>query len=274
MPRTDAIDLCVVNHNTAELIVRFLTTLFDEGFDDQRIKVYIADNGSTDGSREMLNDISSQFKITKIDFNDNIGYARACNKLASYGSSDIIGLLNADVWLTSNDVDKLLWTFDKHPEAHIIGPKQRDEAGRITHAGIFGTHTAPKHRGWREHDPDNTKYRDFTRAITVSGAAYFVRRDAWNEIANCPIRQKEPIVRKYADDGGHGGFLPTPHYFEETMCSYEAYAHGFGVYYDGFTSIGHTWHASSKIGGEADQLFRTSQKIFRTACDNHNIPHD
>ena len=52
-------------------------------------------------------------------------------------------------------------------------------------------------------------------------------------------------------------------------------AHDYQVWYDGrMPSLGHSWHASSTVGGFADSQFPISREIFRKACDNHGIPHD
>ena len=75
-----------------------------------------------------------------------------------------------------------------------------------------------------------------------------------------------------------GAFLPTPHYYEETWCSYFARHLGYNVVYDCSISIGHSWHASSPKPGEgyshADAQFKVSQSIFRNACDQLGIERD
>lgn len=62
--------------------------------------------------------------------------------------------------------------------------------------------------------------------------------------------------------------------YEETWCSYHARAHGFNVVYDGSISIGHSWHASSPVGGKQDRHFKESQRLFRRACLIHEIECD
>lgn len=259
------VDLCVVNFNTAQKVQRLVETLAAD--DNDSWNLYIADNGSTDGSISMLRLLEAKYPITAVVYNANIGYARACNQLAAMGDSEYLGLLNADVWMTSQDVSGVIQSFGQFPEAHIIGPKQRDELGHITHAGIFGSNTAPQHRGWKQPDRNDTLYRDFLPAVTVSGSAYFVRRATWDALTACEVFRE-------IDPEAQGAFLTTPHYYEETWCSYHARAHGYGVYYDGTVSMGHSWHASSAVGGAADRQFVVSQQIFRNACDHHGISRD
>ena len=164
--------------------------------------------------------------------------------------------------------------------ADVYGPKQRDEKGNITHAGIFGTNTKPQHRGWKAKDPGDELFRDTLGAVTVSGSAYFVKKAVWENLTYDP--QYIELLGYLVGSGkvpswsilSDGAFLPTPHYYEETWCSYFARHRGYSVIYDGHVSIGHSWHASSDVGGEQDSMFKVSQSIFRDACDLMGIERD
>lgn len=260
------IDLCVVNYNSIKYLWRLWNTLVPNMSDRVSFHMYVADNGSTDGSVDLLKQAEKPPFVDEILFNENIGYAAACNQLAALGDSEYIGLLNADVWMTQQDLDGITRTFEE-TGADIIGPKQRDENGTIRHAGIFGSNTAPKHRGWRMPDPEDKLFRDRVEAVTVSGSAYFVRRSVWEALTNDP-----EYKAMYPD--AIGAFLPTPHYYEETWCSYFARHRGYTVLYDGTVSMGHTWHASSPVRGGRDNLWHISQKMFRDACDAIGIERD
>lgn len=262
------IDLCIVNYNTRPLLNRFLDCLHNDLHNNPKVwNLYIADNDSEDDSVEWLKYNYQRYKIRKFYHNYNIGYSAACNQLAAEGTADIICLLNADVWMSSSSLVKIQNIFDENPDIHILGPKQRDENGYITHAGIVGTNTAPKHRGWHEADLQDVLYKDRVNCVTVSGSAYFIRREVWNALTNNPkYRELYPEAI--------GAFLPTPHYYEETWCSYFARHLGYNVVYDGSVSVGHSWHKSSVVGGEADSKFKESQSIFRRACDYMGIERD
>lgn len=266
------IDLCVVNYNTRSLLERLLNTLHEGiGKDEKFWNLYIADNGSSDDTISWMRSNEDKYKIDRISLNNNIGYSAACNKLALRGSNSVIGFLNADVWFTNNDITNICRIFNEEKDIHILGPKQRNEYGLITHAGIVGTNTEPKHRGWMSPDPSDKMYRDRVQCVTVSGSAYFVRRLVWQALTN-----DEEYKKIYPD--AVGAFLPTPHYYEETWCSYFARHRGYNVVYDGSVSIGHSWHASSPKPGEgyshADAQFKVSQSIFRNACDTIGILRD
>jgi len=269
------IDLCVVNYNTKSLLERLLNSLHDQLFTGNHSEkfwnLYIADNGSSDDTVDFFRSKEDDYLIDRVSLNKNIGYSAACNKLAAIGSNSVIGLLNADVWFTNEDITKICRIFNQEQDVHILGPKQRDEYSLIRHAGIVGTNTQPRHRGWMEPDPTDSLYRDRVNCVTISGSAYFIRRSVWNELTNNPkYRELYPEAK--------GAFLPTPHYYEETWCSYFARHLGYNVVYDGSVSIGHSWHASSPKPGEgyshADAQFKVSQSIFRKACDYIGIERD
>lgn len=282
-----SVDLCVINYNTKDKLQRFLETLHSDYNPDhpKAWNLFVADNGSEDGSADWLQAHFEPYHLKAAHFKDNVGYAAAANDLAAEGHGDVIGILNADVWMTTNDVRSIAKSFED-PEVAILGPKQRDEQGRITHAGIIGTNTAPKHRGWRELDPDDVAYRDKIECVTVSGSAYFVRRSVWEELTT--NKQYNEMLAKFRASGlitdrpindywrgfQPGAFLPTRHYYEETWVSYFARHLGHKVFYDGRISIGHSWHASSEVGGHADRLFAESKNIFVQACDYFGILHD
>jgi len=260
------IDLCIINYNTRPLLQRFLNTLHSD-YEEGVWKLYIADNGSSDDTLEWLGKVGNSYNIDVLSVNENIGYSAASAQLADCGSSDIIAILNSDVWMNTKDVKLMQDFFDSNNDVHISGPKQRDEDGYITHAGIVGTNTKPLMRGWKVHDPLDNLFRDVIECVTVSGSAYFIRRDTWTSMTQNAEYQK-------VAPGATGAFLPTPHYYEETWCSYFARHLGYKVVYNGNVSIGHSWHKSSPIGGEADQKFNVSRKIFRDACDTIGIERD
>lgn len=200
-----------------------------------------------------------------IGVSGNIGYARACNLAAYDTQSSVIAFFNADVVFRPGVLDRCYAAIHQNPSWGALGPRQVDERNLIRHAGIFGQLEAPRHRGWNE--LDTGQYNDVRRAITVSGSAYFVRRRAWRELTDCPL------FREIAPDA-LGAFLPTPHYYEETWCSYHLQAHGFEVVYYGPDALIHKWHRASPVGGHADQQFEVSRAMFQAACEHHGIPHD
>lgn len=193
----------------------------------------------------------------------NCGYAKACNLGAWLTSGRLLAFMNADARLSDNRcVDRCIEFLDKHPEVAVVGPLQVDSTGMVTHGGIFGTLEKPVERGFKAR---RTKgLLDDQQAVTVSGSAYFTKRDVWDSMTNCAT------YRKLHPDAG-GAFLPTPHFFEETAYSYHVQAHGYEVWYLGSAQMIHEWHKSSRVGS-LGRKYAESRQMFNEFCDEHGIP--
>lgn len=203
----------------------------------------------------------SNEKITAITFAENVGYARAVNRASLAGNYPVFAAFNADTRITDNVLDTCYDALQSHDQWGVLGPRQIDDEGRITHGGIF----INGDRGF--HQANRTEYTDIRDdAVTVSGAAYFIKRTVWEQLTSCPIYQGFLEAE--------GAFLPTPHYYEETFCSYHAIAHGWKVVYYGEACMIHRWHKASELGGRTERSFLPiSRELFRDACDAHHIEH-
>ena len=116
------IDLCVVNYNTRPLLQRLLDTLHAEVSPENKFwNLYIADNDSADDTVEWLRENDKRYQIDRIDLNKNIGYSAAINKLASRGDNSVIGILNADVWFTNEDIKKYVKFLIKNQTYIFLG---------------------------------------------------------------------------------------------------------------------------------------------------------
>lgn len=139
-------------------------------------------------------------------FADNVGYARACNRGAQLGGGDVVALFNADVVLRAEALTHCYEAIRGNPTWGVLGPRQVDDRNRLVGCGIFGPPTRPTQAAWMELDTGQCSAVR-TDALTVSGSAYFVRRDVWDMLTACPIYQE--VTR---GGGAEGAFLPTPHY--------------------------------------------------------------
>lgn len=194
----------------------------------------------------------------------NYGYAGACNLGGATINADVYAFFNADVQFTYGTLDACHDALIANDRWGVLGPRQVDSKGAITHAGIFGTHEHPELRGWHRITQD---YQTVEEAISVSGSAYFVKAECWHQLTRCSLFQQ-------IAPGVGGAFLPTRHYYEETWCSYHAWAHGWQVMYWGLHTMVHQWHKASPVGGAADRLMPQSREFFQVACDLHGISHD
>lgn len=264
-----ALDVIVVNYRTPDDLQGFVDS-YDRysGTLDSNLWVVNVDPTEEDEKLGDHLEATALNPTRHLAHYENIGYARAVNNAVKRGTSPYIAIFNADTRITAGLLQKCVHALIAHSDWGVLGPRQLDERGRLTHAGIFGTQEAPKHRAWLQ--PDNDKYTGVEEAVTVSGSAYFVKRLVWTLLTMCPT------YKEIAPDA-QGAFLPTQFYYEETWCSYHAKAHGYKVMYYGDAVMTHKWHAAVKTHNKdswAAQQMKESQRMFREACDRHGIPHD
>lgn len=260
----NGVDIIVVNYRTADDLQQFLDS-YAEHVAGAGYFLQIVNVAPDDESKRVTYTFLAQLPeehIAVINTYENVGYGAAVNLAARQGFNPYLAIFNADVVLTQDAIEACVNSMQES-DAHILGPRQVDERGRVTHAGITGTNTDPKMRGWLSYS--NDEYRDVIECVSVSGSAYFITREAWDALANCDLF--EP-----AD----GAFLETPLYYEETWCSYHARAHGMKIVYDGRIEIIHKWHRSIIKSGEneAAQKMKIARSQFRMLCDVHGIEHD
>ena len=245
------IDFIVVDYQTPADLSGFLTSLVE--FPPEvpwSLTVALVSPGPEDER------VAKEFGVLHdtVQFTKNVGYARAVNRASIFGDHETLAIFNADTKLTKGVATECHNALHSNPAWAIVGPRQIDERGTITHGGIFQSE-----RGF--HQPNSEEYGDVREdATTVSGSAYFIKRAVWKELTNCP---------HYAQYHAEGAFLPTQHYYEETWCSWHARAHRYKVVYYGAATMIHKWHASSPRGGYADKQVTNSKRMFEEACAAH-----
>src|SRR3989338_10889639 len=79
-------------------------------------EVYIIDNGSSDGSIEVIRPILGKKNHHLIKNKKNLGFARAVNQAAIQAQGELILILNNDCLVASDTIEKLLATMKKYPK--------------------------------------------------------------------------------------------------------------------------------------------------------------
>jgi GT2 family glycosyltransferase len=127
--------IVIVNYNTRDLLRACLRTVYaSQG--DFTFEVCVVDNGSADGSGEM---VAAEFPQARRILNpDNRGYPAANNQgLRLLGFPDSADaprfalLLNPDTELPPDALAKMLAFMDAHPEAGVVGPKLVRQDGSL-----------------------------------------------------------------------------------------------------------------------------------------------
>lgn len=264
---SNGLDVIVVNYRTPDDIAEFVQS-YRDNLPAVESSLWLCNVHPKDDDfrqcRSLLEEVETP--AFHLPFVENVGYARAVNRAAQYSNRRVLAIFNADVVLTPGALQRCYDAITSHPDWGVLGPLQVNEQGRVTSTGIFGSQREPRWRGWQV--PVRPEWRDVREdAVTVSGSAYFIRREVWDFLTACEIYNS---VHPEAE----GAFLPTLHYYEETWCSYHAIEHGWKVVYYGEVEIIHKWHKASPVGGWAETQQKKSQAMFRQMCDYHGIERD
>ncbi|NSW52314.1 MAG: glycosyltransferase family 2 protein [Anaerolineae bacterium] len=94
---------------------------------DSSFDVIVVDNGSTDGSLEMLR--SEWPEIMIIENGSNVGLSKASNQGIEATSGRYVLLLNNDTLVNKDALDSMVAYLDHHPEAGAVGGKLLNEDG-------------------------------------------------------------------------------------------------------------------------------------------------
>ena len=102
------------------------------------VEIVVADNGSTDSSRDVLRREFPSVRVMELD--RNYGFAEGYNRALAETDSTYIVLLNSDVEVTAGWLLPLLDYMDNHPSVAAVQPKILSDTDRkrFEHAGAAG----------------------------------------------------------------------------------------------------------------------------------------
>lgn len=122
------LSICIVSFNTRDLLRGCLNSLLSSAT-RYSYEVIITDNGSSDGSQEML---AAEFPRVQVIYNDsNQGYTRPMNQALQAGVGRYLMQLNPDTLMHPGLIDSLLDYMDASPQVGICTPKVLNSDGTL-----------------------------------------------------------------------------------------------------------------------------------------------
>ena len=170
----------ILNWNGEKLLREFLPSVVADIAD-----VIVADNGSTDGSRELLSRDFPQVRL--LAFDENLGYAGGYNRALRETGYRYTVLLNSDVETPRGWLGPLYQFLESHPDAAACQPKilSYKERHRFEYAGAAGGYIDrngyPYCRGriFDTVEEDKGQYDTPAEVFWATGAALMVRTDLY-----------------------------------------------------------------------------------------------
>ncbi len=186
-------------------------------------EVIVVDDQSTDGTNRQLSGIDG---ITHLTNEQNLGFVGSCNRGAKHARGEFLVLLNNDTQVTDGWLDELVDTFEREPEAGLVGARLVYPDGSLQESGgiIFNDGS-----GWnygRNQKADDPGYQFLREADYCSGACIALRTSLFHDLG--------AFDERYA-----------PAYYEDTDLAFRVREAGLKVFiqpsavvihYEGITS--------------------------------------
>ncbi|MBE2224038.1 MAG: glycosyltransferase family 2 protein [Anaerolineae bacterium] len=180
--------IVLVCWNNKDYLKPCLESLYNGGL-KRSFDVVVVDNGSTDGSQEMLRDQYPDILIIQNDH--NVGLAKACNQGMEATDSPYVLLLNNDTLVNGEALDAFVDFMENTPDAGAVGGKLLNEdgsfqAGYADFSSLWEEFLIATHIGeiLREGYPSHldVDIQQPTPVGWLSSACLLLRRAALNEV--------------------------------------------------------------------------------------------
>ncbi len=136
MKKTVPVSIIIVNYNTKDFLKNCLNSVIEQTHDIE-YELLVSDNGSTDGSLQMLEEVFPQVRV--IANGKNLGFGAANNRALDIAQGQYIFYLNSDTVLINNAVKIFFDYFESHniDSLGTIGANLLDKDNNVIHS--YGT---------------------------------------------------------------------------------------------------------------------------------------
>lgn len=136
------LSIIIINYKTPTLLRQCIKSI-QKNKPAYPYEIIVIDNNSGDGSVEMIKDDFDN--VVKLIANDkNLGFPKAVNQgVEASGKSKYILLLNPDITVLPESLDKLFEYMEKNKEVAVVSPKLINPNGSIQYS-CFSQYPSPK----------------------------------------------------------------------------------------------------------------------------------
>ncbi len=119
----------IVNFNAGEYLQECIASVLNSSVP---VSVTVADNASSDGSADALAERFGQdARVEILNNEDNLGFARAVNRVARKSREEFLLILNPDCVLDPEAIGTLMRVLEVDTRAGVAGPWVTDQAGKM-----------------------------------------------------------------------------------------------------------------------------------------------
>jgi len=113
------LSIIIVSYNVAEILESNLKSVLNSSYKD--FEIIVIDNASEDNSLDIIGDNFPEIKLIKNEI--NLGFAKAVNQGIKISQGKYILLLNPDMELLPDSLEKTISWIKDNPQAVITGPR-------------------------------------------------------------------------------------------------------------------------------------------------------
>jgi len=179
------VSVVVVAYNSLPWLERALESVRGD-------ETIVVDNGSTDGSPELVRE---RFPEARLIEQENRGMGGGNNAGMRIAGGRYFLLLNSDAWIVGDGVRRLVEFADAHPEAAVVGPRLLNTDGtlqrsvrafptawRLATEYFFLRKLAPRSRLLNSFYAGGFRHDEVREADWLYGACLLVRREATDSV--------------------------------------------------------------------------------------------
>lgn len=134
------LSVIILSYNTKQLTRRCIASLIKNlaKNKDFQSEIIVIDNGSSDGSKEMIKKIQKKAAIRTIFNQKNLGYPKGNNQGLKIATGKYVLFLNSDVIVKKINFEKLIHFLDNHPNVGVLTVKVTLTGNKIDPASHRG----------------------------------------------------------------------------------------------------------------------------------------
>jgi glycosyltransferase involved in cell wall biosynthesis len=206
------ISVIIPTYNYGTYIGRAIQSVFDQAYTAGKVEVLVIDDGSTDGTAAVIQQLQQQHAHLQYHWQANAGKAVATQKGIGLATGDVIFTLDADDWWLPGKIADTVAILQQHPRVvHVASAAQIVWADN-KRAPVTEPIT-PKRLG-KPLDGASLLYQFYRRNQLFGGGSTFACR-----ASVAKAMYWHPHIDMYTDEwlviqallSGNSYFLPTPH---------------------------------------------------------------
>ena len=170
-PISNLVSVIIPHWNAVHHLPTCLDSLRSQTY--PRVETIVADNGSTDGSLELLARDYAWVRV--LPLGENRGFAGACNAGMRAARGEIVVLLNNDTEADPHWLEEVVAAFQRHPKAGLVASKMLlfDRRDTFHTAGDFyRVDGIPGNRGVWQRDVGQYNREEYVFSACGGSAAY------------------------------------------------------------------------------------------------------